>query len=871
MDKYTYVLKQDSIKKEEYRYYGKEELELMTTFQLRDICWREKIINGIQSPLDKDELIRQILRFRGRKEHLFITGNDPDGLKRLETLLSSARIYEQPCLVKGCAKIIAYEGIAVDFFDGFTIGWQPEIVDTNAFLVSGGQICAIFQIRQWKGKTDQLYLVKPAELPCRESTVKSYQLYCMDRTQSDWMYRLYQEDLGTLPEHLRFYMVPIMDFQVRELLESSMPLAIDFGTTNTTAGTYLDSSYIDRLTGDPVQESLKANDVNYVMYTKEDGEETPVFPSVVGVRNIEGENIGYVFGYQANRLFHMSYIDEGFCVFYDIKRWISDPEKEEELVDRNGHRRFVKRKEIIRIFLNYVISCATQQFKCRFTSLHISAPVKQKRLFVQLYKEIFPEYRIEEEDMLDEGVAVLYNSISEMIVQNRYRNLEQQRALIIDCGGGTTDLSSCRFTIQNQRVSYRIQIATAYENGNTDFGGNNLTFRIMEFLKIALAEQLGTGIEIHNTPEDIIESFGTDIFRSVDEEGKDALYHLLDEEYKKAEAVIPTRFKDYEHRSNSEYFAVKNNFYYLFDLAEQVKNTLYGKGDTLRIAISSIAIKETATRCLLADRFKLSLWDGGRLVVLKDIPTVYISIRQLNKLLQGDIYSIIRQFIEQPYENGELQEYTIMRLTGQSCKIDLFREALKEFIPGRIIESSRRNKSLTEGYELKLMCLNGAIKYLKDKKYGYADIKITNEHPAFPYLVTAVTHTGVEKTLIQSLDRTKTWGYISRNMTDLTLQFYLKDLNQHIRHKYNCSFDSGQFGIVEAEDIVEKYGGRIVQDDVDSIVNKELRAFVLADEERWGFLVVPIMRKEEKLMAGPEQFFLFETESWLTNFFDGTK
>ena len=315
----------------------------------------------------------------------------------------------------------------------------------------------------------------------------------------------------------------------------------------------------------------------------------------------------------------------------------------------------------------------------------------------------------------------------------------------------------------------------------------------------------------------------------------------------------------------------KNNFYYLFDLAEQVKNTLYGKGDTLRIAISSIAIKETATRCLLADRFKLSLWDGGRLVVLKDIPTVYISIRQLNKLLQGDIYSIIRQFIEQPYENGELQEYTIMRLTGQSCKIDLFREALKEFIPGRIIESSRRNKSLTEGYELKLMCLNGAIKYLKDKKYGYADIKITNEHPAFPYLVTAVTHTGVEKTLIQSLDRTKTWGYISRNMTDLTLQFYLKDLNQHIRHKYNCSFDSGQFGIVEAEDIVEKYGGRIVQDDVDSIVNKELRAFVLADEERWGFLVVPIMRKEEKLMAGPEQFFLFETESWLTNFFDGTK
>ena len=169
------------------------------------------------------------------------------------------------------------------------------------------------------------------------------------------------------------------------------------------------------------------------------------------------------------------------------------------------------------------------------------------------------------------------------------------------------------------------------------------------------------------------------------------------------------------------------------------------------------------------------------------------------------------------------------------------------------------------------MCLNGAVKYLKDKKYGYADIEISNEQPAFPYLVTAVTHTGEERTLIHSLNRTKTWGYIARNMTDLTLQLYLKDTNHRIRHKYNCSFDSSQFQIVEAEDIVEKYGGTIAQDDVDSIVNKELRSFVLADEERWGFLVIPILRKEERLMAGPEQFFLFETESWMTNFFDGTK
>ncbi len=873
MDRYTYTLNQNNKKEEKFHYYTLEELELMTTYQLRDICWKEQIINGIQAPLDKEELIRQIMRFRGKKNNLYIVRQNEEGVERIESLLQTTNIHSMPQIMKGCAKIVTYNDIAVTYFDNFTIGYRPEIVNTNALLVNGNQVCAIFQVEQLGGRTDCLYLTKSAQIKCKESSVKSYQLYCMERTQSEWLYHLYESDYDTLPEHLNFYMVPIMDFQVRELLEINMPLAIDFGTTNTTAGTYLDSGYIERLDGDPVGETLKENDVNYVTYLREEEEnseeETPILPSVVGVTQIDGNIVHYVFGHQANRLFQMSYIDEGFCVFYDIKRWISDPDKEEELVDKNGHRCFVKRKEIIKAFLEYVIDCATQRFKCKFRSLHISAPVKQKKLFVNLYKEILPEYEIEEEYMLDEGVAVLYNSISELIREGKFENNEKLRALIIDCGGGTTDLSSCRFSINNQRVSYRINIATAYENGDTDFGGNNLTYRIMEVLKIALARQMGDGDGL--MPEEMIEHMGDDIFRRVDAEGIGGVYALLDAEYQKVEDIIPTRFKEYEHRSNSEYYAVKNNFYYLFNLAEQIKKTFYGKEEILRIAVSSIPIREIATKCLLADRFKLSVREQNRFSLLKDIPTVYLSINMLNKLLQADIYGIVKRFIETPYENGELQEYSIMRLTGQSCKIDLFREALKEFIPGKIIQSSKREWRYSGDYALKLMCLDGAIKYIKDQKFGYADIRIVNEHAAFPYIVTAATHTGEEKVLIQSLDRQNIRGFISRNMADLTLQLYLKDANRNIRYQYNYSVNPDEFLRAEAEDIVEQYGGDIVQDDVDSIVNRELRFFVLADEVRWGFLVVPILRREEQLMIGPEHFFLFETDSWLTNFFDGTK
>lgn len=872
MDRYTYTLNRENLQERPLHYYAREQLELMTTYQLRDICWKEQIINGIQAPLDKEELIRQILRFRGRRENLYIRSQNDEGIGRLEGLLQTAVIHAIPQTIKGCAKIVVYEGLAVDCFDHFTIGYRPEIVGTNALLVSGGRICAIFQVEQLMEETDCLYLTKAADIKCCESSVKSYQLYCMERSLSEWLYRLYESDYDTLPEHLNFYIVPVMDFQVRELLEIHMPLAIDFGTTNTTAGTYLDSGYLERLEGDPVRELLRENDVNYVTWRggeECDGEEVPILPSVVGITRIEGQQVHYVFGHEAARLFRMSYIDEGFCVFYDIKRWISDPDKEEELVDRDGHRRFVKRKEVIKAFLEYVISCATQRFKCRFSSLHISAPVKQKKLFADLYQEILPAYKIERENMLDEGVAVLYNSISERIRDGKYQDRQELRALIIDCGGGTTDLSSCRFSIQNQRVSYRIDIATAYENGDTDFGGNNLTYRIMELLKIALAGQLGD--ERICLPEEIVRDMGDDLFRRVDAEGTAGVYRLLEEEYLKAEAVIPTRFREYEHRSNSEYYAVKNNFYYLFQLAEQIKKTFYGREEILRIAVSGIPIRENATECLVADRFKLSVREGERLQVIKDIPTVYFSVNLLNRLLQTDIYGIVRKFIENAYESGELQEYSIIRLTGQSCKIALFREALKEFIPGKIIQSSKREQRGAGEHELKLMCLDGAIKYIKDRKFGYADVHIVNEHAAFPYIITAATHTGEEKVLIQSLDRKNIRGFISRNMADLTLQLYLKDTDGNVRYKYNYSVSFEDFAAVEAEDILDRYHGEILQGDLDTIVNRELKFFVLGDEERWGFMVVPVLRKDEQLMLGPDHFFLFETDSWMTNFFDGTK
>ncbi len=205
------------------------------------------------------------------------------------------------------------------------------------------------------------------------------------------------------------------------------------------------------------------------------------------------------------------------------------------------------------------------------------------------------------------------------------------------------------------------------------------------------------------------------------------------------------------------------------------------------------------------------------------------------------------------------------------CRIDIFRETLKEFIPGKIIESSRRRGTIDQLHELQLSCLNGAVKYLRDRKFDYADVQITHDQAAFPYVITAFTHTNEEKTLIHSLDRENIRGPISRNMSDMTLKLYLKDLEGRQRYVYNCSRGPERFTNQQPEKIVVKYNRQIRQDDLDDIVNRDLKFFVLADEDRWDFTVVPVLCEDRQLRLGPDQFFRFEAEGWVTNFFDGTK
>lgn len=864
----SYVLQPEG-RKEKKGSYVKAELDLMTTFHLREICRREKIIHAAMDTMDKEELIRIIMRFRGAEDHLLIKKPLEGGRERIIDFMKKTKLVSMQHQITAPARIVAWKGLDTVWKDSFGVRYQENIVGTNALIIADNRtICAIMNVEKIG---DKLFLTRSGELPCEEAISKNYSVYLFGREYSDVIYHLYYGDEHIATPLLEIYNIPILDFVVREPVQANLPLAIDFGTSGTAAGTFVDPAFYESIETGLIPGQLKPEQINYVEYLRDaniSDVSVPVIPTVVGVKNIDPitSEITYVYGEEAQKLARLSYIDEGFCVFYDIKRWISDYETLEELTDLQGRRLFIKRKDIMKSFLEYVINEAKQQFKCEFETIYMSCPVKQKKRFIDFYHDVLGKYSVETKDILDEGVSVLYSTIRNMIDQEKYEEGAEYKALIIDCGGGTTDLSSCTFSIENLRVSYNIQVETAYENGDTNFGGNNLTFRLMQFLKIVLANMLSPRSCMDHG--DITASFPEDLFRFVDRYGVQEVYSTLEREYAKAEKVLPTRFKDYEQRDRKEYYKVKNNYYFLFETAERLKKQFFGQKDLLSLILSA---EREGEGILPIDKWKISVLKNGNLQTLKTFPELELSIYEVQQVVRPNIYGIIRQFMERLYNDDELSEYNIIKMTGQSCKINLFRDCLKEFVPGKMIQFNEAGKTKKEDYTLKLTCLDGSIKYMMDKKFGYAKVSLHQELPNLPYDLTGFTHSGREVTLIHSLDRNNTAGVISRTLESIALQLTLKDVEKNSQYRYTITTDPEIAIPVTYEEIAENYSMEIPQDDVDTIQNGEVKYFIWSEPGYWGFNVLPVLRENEQLELGTEQFIAFENDHWVSNYFDGTR
>lgn len=394
-----------------------------------------------------------------------------------------------------------------------------------------------------------------------------------------------------------------------------------------------------------------------------------------------------------------------------------------------------------------------------------------------------------------------------------------------------------------------------------------MTYRIMQLLKIAAARQIEGG---SSSLQDVADSLDVDLYRMVEDQGTPEVYRVLNAAYEAAEAVVPTRFKEYEYLGRDEYYMVRNNLYFLFTLAEKVKKEFFSRPQILQVSLGSEAAAEAADCVhIYAPRWKLAARIKDKLFVQKRFPDVTLSTVLVKTVLHGDIYDIIHRFFEKLYETGDLNQYQIINLTGQSCKIDIFRDSLKEYLPGKLIRG-RREKG-TEDYRLKLSCLDGAIRYISDKRLGFTKVDLTSTAPSLPYELSAFTHAGEEVVLLRPLDRGQhNQGSISRSLGSLELRLHLFNTRGQEKHVYAVHCNPSAFTPTQYMSIEKQYGGSIPQAEVDIIENGEIRYFVWIDTDAWGFSVVPVSRVEEQLFIGKQQILPFENESWVVHYFDGT-
>ncbi|NLD47640.1 MAG: molecular chaperone [Clostridiaceae bacterium] len=866
------------------RLFTRSELEELTTFQLVKICHEQKIVQGvIIDRLDRESLIRIILKYRSAEESLLIDSFKEGGFERVNEAIKTNLVNKLPDEggIKIPAKITLYSEIGLKKEDMYRVEIQNDIDESNVLLVNENNgLCGIFNIVRDISKVGMYYLVAHKNIKIEKTNNRNYSFLFFKKYDSEYIYKTYHSDKLLPPMNLQYYRVPVVDLEIREIEDTDTVLAIDFGTSNTTAGAYLSSNYVSsHCYNDILNERIRLNEINIVKFidvTSKDDKWIEVLPTIVYVGDCsDTSNIKYYFGYEAMNLMKKNDYTGNASVFQGIKRWVNSYSKIEEIYDEHGNIANVKRGDIIRAYIKHVIQIAEHQFKCRIKNVHISSPVKLKQQFLDMFQEIIPEYNVESKDALDEGIAVLYNTIADQIEKNRFIDGEEYKALIIDCGGGTTDLSSCSFRIQEDYISYKIDINTTYENGDTNFGGNNITYRIMQFMKILFAnyyKDKGNIIEI----DQLIDIPSEDIFRYVDDIGVVKIYEKFEEHYREAEKVIPTRFKEYENRVREDYKRVKNNFYFLWEIADNMKKEFFRKTSILRnkfdYSVMDMDEHNSDLHITMLNKWCLSVLENSEFKTVNEFPNIVFNIKEINKLIKGDIYDIVRKFLENFYQSRKLQDYSIIKLTGQSCRIDIFKEALKEFVPGKSIEFKQRKEDDDGIPDLKLSCLRGVLRYITSKKIGDIEPRIGNEIPVIPYSVSAYTFNKQEKVLLYSLEKmNQAKGFISRPIGVEEIEFFLKSHDGSIRQSYIFKNDFNEYRLVLPEDITQDFGNKIYQEDTDTIRNGEVRFFLYAHDMNWGFHVVPVARKDEQLYLGKRKFFAFEGELSELDFFDGLK
>ena len=159
MSFYTYKLHKGNKEDISKKTYKEKDLRLMTTVKLREICNKEKLVKSIVNPLDKEELIRLILKYRGEEDSLFINKYIESGIDRVQEFFDkSKKEFEESEEIDYPGKITLYNDLALEVYDDYTLKVKEDLIEGNVLLVDNTlKICTILNVKKYNNK---YFLVK---------------------------------------------------------------------------------------------------------------------------------------------------------------------------------------------------------------------------------------------------------------------------------------------------------------------------------------------------------------------------------------------------------------------------------------------------------------------------------------------------------------------------------------------------------------------------------------------------------------------------------------------------------------------------------------------------------------------------------------
>ncbi|MGM3307350.1 molecular chaperone [Anabaena sp. WFMT] len=272
------------------------------------------------------------------------------------------------------------------------------------------------------------------------------------------------------------------------------------------------------------------------------------------------------------------------------------------------------------------------------------------------------------------------------------RNKWSQNVLVLDIGGGTTDLALIELTLEDKTPFfadnedrglggryYKLTPKLLGSSGHLQLGGELITLRIFRLLKVAIADFLLTAITTGDIESDKLEDLiNSELNERFLEDGKfksGSLLKCLDKENPEgdvafkdaldtAEKVLPTRWQQAPQRLQT--------FYTLWDHAEAAKLKLGqkspGDGSLLTFTLSEQQISELLAQS--AVKFQ---------IIIPDAISLTLDSQQFERTAISAIkeaIGIAKGLMESRLNAQTNQKVDWLILSGKTCNLDLVQQQI---------------------------------------------------------------------------------------------------------------------------------------------------------------------------------------------------